>query len=149
MAYATATQFVALVGEAEARALAPAAAPATGYDAVKIDGAITSASATLDTYFATRYDTPLSPVPQVVTDAALDLARELLDRQGRDFVIKAADHRRAWAKDVSQGRATLGVTAGSASDPGASASSGGEVLIDAPPRVFDDAGLSAFLGGCS
>jgi phage gp36-like protein len=148
MAYASVIQFVALVGEAEARVLATPAAPATGYDAAKIEGALASASGTLDTYFATRYATPLSPVPQVVADAALDLARELLDRNSRDFVIKAADRRRAWAKDVSMGKATLGVTSGSAADPGAASSAAGAVLISAPDRVFDDAGLASFLGGC-
>jgi phage gp36-like protein len=147
MAYATDIQFVALVGEAEARALATPPPPATGYDVAKIQGALTNASATLDTYFATRYPTPLSPVPQVVTDATLDLARELLDRQGRDFVIKAADRRRAWAKDVSMGRATLGVVAGSAQDPATNGPTSDDVLIDAPARVFDDAGLSSFLRG--
>lgn len=146
MAYATVAQFVALVGEAEARALATPAPPATGHDEGKIQAALDNVSATLDSYFAARYATPLDPVPPVVADAALDLARELLDRQGRDFVIKAADRRRAWAKDVSLGRATLGVVSGSAEDPAAAAPTSGGVLIDAPARVFDDNGLSAFLG---
>lgn len=144
MAYNTVANFVAFVGEAEARALAPAVAPATGYDAVRIQGALDSASATADTYFAAQYPTPLNPVPLVVADTVLELARELLDRQGRDFLIKAADRRRAWLKDVAQGKATLGVTAEDA--PASSANLGG-VLIDAPARVFDDAGLAAFLDG--
>lgn len=148
MAYATDTQFVALVGEAEARALATPTPPATpGYDVAKIQGALADVSATLDTYFATRYPTPLNPVPPVVVGATLDLARELLDRQGRDFVIKAADRRRAWAKDVSMGKASLGVASGSAEDPAANAPSSSDVLIDAPARVFDDAGLAGFLRG--
>lgn len=146
MAYNTVANFVAFVGEAEARALAPAAAPATGYDQAKIQAALDSASATADTYFAAQYPTPLAPVPQVVADAVLELAREMLDRQGRDFVIKAADRRRAWLKDVAVGKATLGVTAGSDDAPATSPGTGG-VLIDAPARVFDDAGLAAFLEG--
>lgn len=147
MAYNTVANFVAFVGEAEARALAPAVAPATGYDQDKIQAALDSASATADTYLAARYPVPLDPPPAVVADAILDLARELLDRQGREFVTKAADRRRAWLKDVQKGLATLGVTAGSEADPAASAPSSGGVLIDAPARVFDDAGLDAFLRG--
>lgn len=144
MAYNTVANFVAFVGEAEARALALAVAPATGYDAARIQGALDSASATADTYFAAQYPTPLSPVPQVVADAVLELARELLDRSAREFVIKAADRRRTWLKDVALGKATLGVAAEDA--PASSATLGG-VLIDAPARVFDDDGLAAFLGG--
>jgi len=147
MSYNTIANFVAFVGEPEARALAPAAAPATGHDEVKIQGALDSAFNTLNTYLAARYATPLNPAPDVVLDAELDLARELLDRQGRDFVTKAADRRRAWAKDVQMGKATLGVTAGSADDPAANAPTSPTVLIDAPDRVFDDAGLAAFLRG--
>lgn len=147
MSYNTVANFVAFVGEVEARALAPAVAPATGTDQVKIQAALDSAFNTLNTYLAARYATPLDPAPQVVLDAELDLAREVLERQGREFVIKAADRRRAWAKDVQMGRATLGVTAGSAEDPAATAPTSSEVLIDAPARVFDDAGLAGFLRG--
>lgn len=147
MAYATDIQFVAHVGEAEARALAPPTPLATpGYVAATINGALGRASATLDSYLATRFDTPLNPVPDLVKDAAITLAREDLDRQGRDHVTKAADRVRAWAKDVSRGTATLGVaaTSGDAPEP---AGDGGGVLIDAPDRVFDGNGLSAYLAG--
>jgi phage gp36-like protein len=147
MAYATVIQFVALVGEAEARALATPAAPATGYDAAKIQGALDRQSATLDSYFATRWPTPLSPVPDLVVANTMILAREDLDRNGRDFVVKAADRVRLWAKDVSKGSATLGVDSASPTSPTVS-SDGGGVLIDAPDRVFDGDGLAAFLGGC-
>lgn len=145
MGYAVVSQFVALVGEAEARAVATPAAAAPGYDATKIQGALDRASATLDSYFATRFTVPLAPVPDIVSTNACVLAREELDRQGRDFVVKAADRVRSWAKDVAAGRATLGVDAGSAQAPPTS-SGGGSVLISAPDRVFDDAGLAAFLG---
>ena len=145
MSYAVVTQFVALVGEAEARALATPSASAPGYDATKIQGALDRASATLDSYFATRFTVPLAPVPDIVATNACILAREELDRQGRDFVVKAADRVRAWAKDVAAGRATLGVDAASPQAP-ATSSGGSSVLIDAPARVFTDAGLAAFLG---
>ena len=70
MGYAVVSQFVALVGEAEARALATPAAPTPGYDATKIQGALDRASATLDSYFATRFTVPLNPVPDIVATNA-------------------------------------------------------------------------------
>jgi len=147
MAYATDIQFVARVGEAEARALAtPTPLTTPGYVAATINGALSRATATLNTYLATRFDTPLNPVPDVVKDAVITLAREDLDRQGRDHVTKDADRVRAWAKDVSRGTATLGVPA-TAEDAPAPAGDGGGVLIDAPDRVFDGNGLSAYLAG--
>ena len=145
MGYPTVAQFVSLVGEAEARALAPAAAPATGYDVAKIQGSIDRQSAVMDTYLATKYSVPLNPIPDAVANNVCILVREELDRQGRDFVIKAADRVRGWGKDISAGRATLGVDAGSAEAPAASPS-GSSVLISAPDRVFTDDGLAAFLG---
>ena len=146
MAYATHIQFVGLVGEAEARALAPPASLATpGYDVAKVGQALDRATATLNSYLATKYSTPLDPVPELVMHNALILAREDLDRQGRDFVTKAADRVRAWAKDLSRGTATLGIDAASPTAP-ATTGDGGGVLIDAPARVFDNDGLAAFLG---
>ncbi|PZR32289.1 phage protein Gp36 family protein [Caulobacter segnis] len=147
MAYAAAAKFVALFGEAEARLLAPTTPASTGYDQAKIDLALTNASNFADTYLASRYPTPLNPVPDVVGDAVCDLAREALDRNGRAYVVQAADRRRAWFRDLSLGKATLGVAAGSEADPGANAPAAGGPVVDAPARVFDDVGLDAFLRG--
>lgn len=145
MAYATVQQFVDVVGEAEARALAPTT-PAGGYDLAKIAGALASASSELDSYFATRFPTPLSPVPLTATDAAIAIAREALDRQGRDVVKAAAARARKWAENVSRGVATIG--GGTVGEDVPAAASDGGPAYDGPARVFDDAGLSAFLGGC-
>lgn len=143
MAYATAEQFIAKVTEPEARALAPAA-PGPGINLALINDALVSASGELDTYFATRFATPVEPVPPVVTDAAIALAREALDRQGRDFVKLAADRVRKWAASVSKGVATIGGGVVGEDAPAASADSG--ILYDGPDRVFDDAGLASYLG---
>jgi len=146
MSYPSVIQFVAVVGEAEARALAPPASLATpGYDAARIQGALDRQTATANGYFAIRYTVPLAPVPDLVVANVIILAREDLDRQGRDFVVKAADRVRAWLKDIAKGAATLGIDAASPDAP-AMPSDGGGVLIDAPDRVFDDNGLSAYLG---
>lgn len=145
MAYATVQQFVDEVSEAEARALAPTQ-PAGGYDMARITKALDAASSELDTYFASRYATPLDPVPLTATQAAIAIAREILDRQGRDFVKQAAARARKWAADVAKGVAVLGGGAIGEDVPGA-ASDGGAVY-DGPSRVFDDDGLAGFLGGC-
>jgi phage gp36-like protein len=147
MAYATVAAFVAYVREPEARALAPTAPPSAAYDAPTIDGALARASATMDSYFATRYETPLQPVPAIVEANCMILAHEALDRTGRKTVTDAADRVRAWLKDVSKGVATLGVLAGSAEEPASAGGDDAGVLIDSPARVFDDAGLAAYLRG--
>ncbi|MFN3513456.1 MAG: phage protein Gp36 family protein [Phenylobacterium sp.] len=141
MSYAAVAEFVAFVGETEARALAPAAGT---YDAAKITEALADAGAELDSYFAARYPTPLEPVPRTVKNAELILAREALDRQGRDHVTSAAARIRSWAKDVAKGLATLG-----GGEPGedvpADPAAGGAKFAG-PARVFDDRGLAAYLG---
>jgi phage gp36-like protein len=147
MAYATVASFVAFVREPEARALAPTSPPSAGYDAPTIDGALGRASATMDSYFATRYGTPLNPVPAIVEANCLILAHEALDRSGRKTLTDAADRVRAWLKDISKGVATLGVAASSPEAPAEAGGGGDTVLIDSPPRVFDDAGLAAYLRG--
>lgn len=147
MPYAAVVDFVETVTEAEAIAVAKAAAPATGYDAARILGALTDASAELDTYFAARYPTPLSPVPDPAKQATIALAREALDRQGRDHVKSAAARWRAWAKDVAKGLAVLGGGVVGEDVPAAAAASGAQ--YSAPDRIFNDDSLSRFTGGAS
>lgn len=144
MSYATVIQFVEAVTEVEAIALARGQAPNT-YDQARLLEALIDASAELDTYFAARYPTPLNPIPRTVTVAAIALAREALDRQGRDNVKAAAARHRAWAKDVSKGVAVLGGGEAGEDVPAPTADAG--VQFQAPERVFDDAGLASFLGG--
>jgi len=144
MAYATVEQFVAAVTEAEATVLARAVAPATGYDQAQIQRALDDASAELDTYFAAKYPTPLDPAPEMAQQGAIALAREALDRQGRDTVKAAAARIRAWAKDVSRG---LAVLAGGVAGVDAPAPAPGQgVQVAAPSRVFTDDSLAAYTG---
>ncbi|WP_374569683.1 phage protein Gp36 family protein [Phenylobacterium sp.] len=146
MAYATVDQFVAAVSEAEAKALAPVVQPETGYDDVRIQDALDTASATLDTYFASRYATPLDPAPLTARDGAIALAREALDRNGRDHVKAAADRVRSWAKDVSRGVAVL--AGGVVGEDVPAAETAGGVQHDGPARVFTTDRLGGFLGDC-
>lgn len=145
MAYATIAQFVETVSEAEAIALTRTPASAV-MDQVRIQTALDDASSTLDSYFATKFPVPLSPVPPIVRSAAITLAREALDRPGRDHVVKAADRIRAWAKDVARGVATLGSPAEGETDP-LPQSSGGPAVA-AAPSTFDPRNFAGYLPGC-
>ncbi len=142
MSYATVQDFVDQVTETEARALAPSS-PAGGYDGALIGRALASAAAELDTYFAARYPTPVDPVPRPVLDATIAIAREALDRQGRDLVKAAAARARAWAKDVAKGVAVIG--GGVVGEDAPAAGDGAGPMYDGPDRVFDDDGLAGFL----
>lgn len=144
MSYATVEEFVGAVGASEAAVLAKAAAPATGHDPVLIQRALDDASAELDTYFAARYPTPLAPVPRTANRASIALAREQLDRQGRDQVKAEAARHRAWARDVAKGVAVLG--GGEVGEDVPAASAGAGVQYAAPDRVFTDDSLAAFTG---
>lgn len=146
MSYATVDDFVETVTVAEATALARATLPATGYDEIKIGNALADASATLDSYFATRFPVPLSPVPRIVRAATITLAREALDLAGRDHVVKAADRVRKWAADVARGVATLG-SAEAGETEALPASSGGPDVA-AAPATFDPMNFSGYLPGC-
>jgi len=143
MAYATVEEFVEAVTAAEAAVLARAI-PGPGYDAVLIARHLDDASAELDTYFAAKYATPLNPVPRTANRGAIALAREALDRQGRDQVKAEAARIRAWAKDVAKGLAVLGGGEVGEDVPAASTDSG--VQYAAPDRIFTDDSLAAFTG---
>lgn len=143
MSYATVSEFVAYVTDAEATLLAKAVSPATGYDAARISTALVNACTELDTYFAVKYATPLSPAPATAKQAAIALAREALDRQGRDTVKAEAARWRSWAKDVAKGLAVLGGGVVGLDVPTPATDTG--VQYSAPARVFDDDGLAGFL----
>lgn len=143
MAYAAVQDMISRFTEQEVKQLAPAAG-APGYDAVRVQQVLDDASAELDSFLAIRFAVPLAQVPELVVKFTCDLAREALDRTGRAHVLEAGKRARAWARDVAQGRATLG--SGPADDPSATpeAEAGGARVL-AGDRVFDDAGLSGFL----
>jgi phage gp36-like protein len=146
MAYATVDDFVAAVTAAEAVMLAKSANPPPAYDEARIQRALDDAAAELDTYFAAKYPTPLNPAPRTAQTATIALARESLDRQGRDQVKADATRWRAWARDVAKGLAVLGGGEEGVDVPAPAADSGARV--SAPDRVFTDDSLAPFLRGC-
>lgn len=145
MAYATVEEFVEKVTVVEATALARATAPAAGYDAAQIQRALDDASAELDTYFAAKYPTPLDPIPRPALTGAIALAREALDRQGRDQVKADAARVRAWARDVAKGLAVIGGGVSGVDAPEPSPSGGAQFA--GPDRVFTDDSLARFTRG--
>lgn len=142
MAYATVQEFVDVVTVAEATALARATPPAVGYDATLIQRVLDSATAELDTYFAAKYPTPLEPVPPMAKEAAIAIAREALDRQGRDFVKAAAARFRTWAQHVAKGLAVIG--GGVTGEDKPAETPGAGIQHSAPERVFTDESLAGF-----
>src|SRR5205085_1233244 len=116
-------------------------------DAALIQRKLDDASAELDTYFAAKYPTPLDPAPRTANAAAIALAREALDRQGRDQVKSDAARWRAWARDVAKGVAVLG--GGDVGEDVPAPSPGAGVQYSAPDRVFTDDSLAGFTrSGC-
>jgi phage gp36-like protein len=108
MAYATTADLTARFGEEEMLALAPNET----IDAIeesKVDVAINDAGATIDSYLAVRYTVPVIDAPQLKA-VACDIARyNLYDNEAPEQVEKRHKERLAWLKDISIGKATLGV----------------------------------------
>lgn len=144
MAYATVQDMVDRFTEAEMRQLAPApAGTVPPYVTTTIERALTDASAELDSYLAVKFPVPLTAGLPLLTKAVCDLAREALDRQGREPVLEAGKRARCWAKDVAAGRATLG--SGPGGDAEAVPEVEGGVQILTSDRVFTDVGLGGYL----
>jgi len=144
MAYATVQDMIERFTEAELRALAPAPAGATvSYAAATVERALDDASAELDSYLAVKFPVPIAGGLPLLIKAACDLAREALDRQGREPIRDAGKRARQWAKDVAAGRATLG--SGPDGDAEAVPPIEGGVQVLAPDSVFDGEALEAFL----
>lgn len=147
MPYATHQKFVEAVSEAEAIAMTREPPPAAAQmNVARIEQALANASSTLDSYFATKFPVPLSPVPPIVEAATITLAREELDRMSRDHVVKAADRVRAWARDVAKGVATLGSPAEGETEPLPQSTGGPDFA--APHPTFGPGSFAGYLPGC-
>ncbi|MND22318.1 hypothetical protein D3C80_126940 [compost metagenome] len=145
MAYATVQDMIDRFTLDEVKQLAPIRpAVEPGYDVVRVQQVLDDASAELDSYLAIRFPVPITERLPLLEKACCDLAREALDRTGRTPVLEAGKRARTWARDVAQGKATLG--AGPAEDVGAvPAADGGGASVIAPDRVFTDESLQAYL----
>lgn len=108
--YADRAAFDLAFGATEASELEGAA---TG----RITQALASATATADSYLATRYATPVESVGDVLRRAVLDIARfSLWDNRAPDEVRTRYEDALRWLRDVSAGKATLTTATGSQAD---------------------------------
>lgn len=79
-------------------------------DAAVVTKAIVDATSTVDSYIGARYALPLATVPDQIKSAAEDLARyQLYTVECPTLVKERRDQAIAWLKDISAGKATLGV----------------------------------------
>jgi phage gp36-like protein len=80
-------------------------------DTARVDAILQAASNTIDSYIARRYQTPLSPVPAVITDNCCKLARYALASGGQSTPSdQMRDDRKdamRWLESVAAGNAAL------------------------------------------
>ena len=103
----------------------------------RIEDAVAQAESLIDGYLARRgYGLPLSPVPDLVTGWARDIARYLLhkDRGGKedtDPVVRNYKDALKFLEQIAAGKFSLGVE-----DPSSQGNGLGEVRIDPGKKVF-------------
>lgn len=87
-----------------------------------VDRALADADIEVDSYLATRYSVPMSPVPGNVTRIAAAIARyRLLGDSVTELARKDYEDARAWLKEVAAGRVQVnGATPIAAAAPAAS-----------------------------
>jgi phage gp36-like protein len=72
--------------------------------------AMTNAESEIDSYLGSRYDLPLTTVPEVVRSFACDITRyRLYDARATEEVQKRYDRAVSWLRDVSKGIVSLGL----------------------------------------
>ena len=106
-----------------------------------VDGAIVNAEGEVDGYLATRYSTPVTPVPDIVKAFTVDVAVYRLygRRQGAtEDIEKRYKNAIRFLKDASNGVVTLGVTVP------APENSGSDVDIQSDGRIFNRENLNEF-----
>lgn len=137
MAYAGKDDLVALHGLDTIDRLADRDGNGSADDAT-IARALDDASALIDGYIAIRVALPLTPVPAVVKNLAIDIA---IYRLAIDAGLLAEDMRKryedavSFLKDVARGIATVPQPK-PADAPTTPAASPQSVLVDGPPRLF-------------
>ena len=110
MAYCTVNDLVVRFGEREIINLS-----APGQQAINnavIDKAIADASAEIDSYFSSRYQLPLTPIPTVLARTCANMARYYLYNDKMNDAVKVSyDGSIRFLRDVSKGVVSLGVDA--------------------------------------
>ena len=138
--YATKQNLIDRFGESELAQLTDRDAGTTIDDTV-VNRALADADSLINGYLQTRYTLPLSSVPPVLEGVASDIARYYLFEDRATEIVEARyKDRVGWLKDVSTGKASLGLDA--AGDE--TATETGTVDYNANDRVFDKDTLSDF-----
>lgn len=138
MTYATQADMQLAFGDDDLIQLTDRANPPAGaIDATVLARALAAADALADNYLAVRYAVPLAVTPAVLVEACCDIARYELTRgpglRATDEIKNRYDQRVSWLKDVSAGRATLGVGAADILTP----ASAGLPEMTSGGRIFD------------
>lgn len=109
-------------------------------DADVVARALGDADALIDSYLATKYTVPLSPVPDLVKQMACDIARYLLYRDSSPDLVTARYNAAVTSlKALAAGTATLGGDAGAAA-----AVEAGGVQFKTSTRVFNQKALGDY-----
>ncbi len=106
-----------------------------------VDGAITDSEGEVDGYLASRYSTPVTPVPNIVKAFTVDIAIHRLygRRQGAtEDIEKRYNNAIRFFKNVSTGVVTLGV------DAPVPENSGSGVDIQSDARIFTRENMNEF-----
>lgn len=115
-AYCTPQDLVDRYGQAELTQLAPGGGGTL--DTARVQRACDDAGDLVDGYLRPRHTLPLTATPRILVRLAAAIARHDLhlggDRQPTDQVKAERDHAIAFLKDVSCGKADLGIDAGGA-----------------------------------
>lgn len=109
-----------------------------------LDKGIADASAIIDGYLRNAYSLPLANTPAELNRVCADLTRYLLmDDRATDQVKMRRDDAMSWLKDLSAGRASLGMAVDTGGQAITSpAPTGGGIAFSAAPRVFNLATLA-------
>lgn len=145
--YASIADMCDRFGEACLLQLAPPDLPdpgdASGPCEPALNAALKDASETVDAYAASRYRTPLNPVPAPVTRWTCDIARWYLDQSRLD---KDSPIRKAY-EDAMQGLRDMakGVIVFACDGVESESAPSGCVETGGPPRFFSSGSLEGFL----
>lgn len=132
MTYASLDDLIERAGDAEIRQIADRDRDGVP-DPEVVAAALVHADNTVNGYVAAKYQTPLSPVPDLVRTWSVSIARYILHRNGAPDNVEQ-DYKDAIAalKDVARGLIALPVAVGEL--PPASVT--GTVMAEHPPQVF-------------
>ena len=133
MNYAVKQNLIDRFGQTELAQLTDRVDGETIDDAV-LNRALDDADAIINSYLQTRYTLPLASVPPRIVEVACDIARyKLYEDRVTDIVRQRYSDAIAWLKDVSSGRAGLGLDAAGVE----TTQDTGAVDYRANERVFD------------